>query len=101
MRKSTANKIGCEWVVSLKPLSASARKCMSKEQLTVLGKSAVTISFVCPHHTNGCCPGRNQYISCKKKAGGYAKQLNVVLHEIVTHMTLKDNGYAEPPTSDQ
>ena len=96
LRKRTHNKIGCRWQINVKPLCTSARRSMSEDQLTDLGKNAITISSVCAHHTNGCCPGRNQYIICKKKAGGYAKELNIILHQIINHMTLKDNGYADP-----
>ena len=69
---------------------------MSKDQLTDFGINAIIINAVCANHTNGCSPGRNQYIICKKKAGGYAKELNIILHQIVNHMTLKDNGYIDP-----
>ena len=95
VRKTIPNKIGCEWMIRLRPLTVKHKKALGYDLLTDLGEKAVFIKLVCAEHTNGCCHGRNQYIICKKKAGGYAKELNVILHQLVAHMTLKDNGFAD------
>jgi hypothetical protein len=95
VRKTIQNKIRCEWMIRLRPITVKIKKALGYDLLTDLGEKSVFVKLVSAVHSNGCCPGRNQYIICKKKAGGYAKELNVILHQLVSHMTLKDNGFAD------
>jgi hypothetical protein len=67
VRKTIPNKIGCEWMIRLRPLTVKHKKALGYDLLTDLGEIAVFIKLVCAEHSNGCCPGRNQYIICKKK----------------------------------
>ena len=79
----------------MRPVSVKLRNSLGNDQLTDLGVNAIIIKHVSAVHSNRCFPGRNQYIICKKAAGGYAKEMNVIMHQLVSHMTLKDNGYAD------
>ena len=67
VRKTTPNKIGCEWKIRLRPLSAKLKRSFYNDHSTDLGFNAIIIKHVVAVHSNGCFPGRNQYIICKKK----------------------------------
>ena len=80
------------------PLQTSLQKRQKKLPESVaanLSNDAVVISSVGAKHSNGCCPSVNQYMECKRKAGKYTERTNLILHDIVSHMTLKTNRFAD------
>ena len=68
---------------------------LTQDERNKLGSTSISIVFVRAKYTNGCSPSQNQYILCKKKSGEYSKVTSQILHQIVTHTTLKTNGFAD------